>query len=294
MATIMPYVPQNPGDLITAENWNEMQVKIQQDILDKMKKAEDDVKAGTVAKAQDAATVDGKTVTDLTADFDVRYAFKVHDHEGVAAYRRYFKEFMSSPSRLLDAFLRHGLHRFTIVDTYAMDDVVRKQPASDKEDYKGCKFLFFRKHQDADAYGLYVSSGRDNELVGISFDELIREYDVEVKDDDSIEDAIGDFWDEFTKEPNDKIHYCQTPWVKECCDKSRTVGDLKRSGDWPDLYIAMRPVKCEIDPTGETMLWPCLAEVDQVSYDTLYVRVTENFVKSQVNSIAVLMFLLRS
>jgi hypothetical protein len=289
MATIMPYIPQNPGDLITAENWNQMQVDIKQDIQASVKAAEDDIKAGIVAKAQDATTVDGKSVTDLTADYDKRYAYKVHDHEGVAAYRRYFKEFTY---QLPDALLRHGLHRFPIVDTYRLDDVVKKQPAADTTDYAGCKFLFFRKHQDADPYGLNVSSGRDNELLGIQLDELVKEYNVDVKDDDSIEDAIGDTWDEVFKAPNDKIKYCQTPWVKECCDKSRTVGELKKSGDWPDLYIAMRPLKCGI-AGGVTTDPPCLAEVDQVNYDTIFVRLTIDFIKMQKET-AVLMFLLRS
>jgi hypothetical protein len=289
MATIMPYIPQNPGDLITAENWNQMQVDIRQDIQASIKAAEDDIKAGTVAKAQDATTLEGETLTQITSDNDKRYAYKVHDHEGVAAYRRYFKEFTY---QLPDAFLRHGLHRFPIVDTYRLDDVVKKQPtATDAADYTGCKFLFFRKHQDADPYGLYVSSGRDNELLGVQLDELVKEYNVDVKDDDSIEDAIGDTWDEVFKAPSDKIQYCQTPWVKECCDKSRTVGDLKKSGDWPDLYIAMRPLKCGM--TSELTDPPCLAEVDQVNYDTIFVRLTADFIKSQ-NETAVLMFLLRS
>jgi hypothetical protein len=70
------------------------------------------------------------------------------------------------------------------------------------------------------------------------------------------------------------------------------VGELKKSGDWPDLYIAMRPLKCGI-AGGVTTDPPCLAEVDQVNYDTIFVRLTIDFIKMQKET-AVLMFLLRS
>ena len=81
-------------------------------------------------------------------------------------------------------------------------------------------------------------------------------------------------------DPNDEIDHCQTGWIDSCCEANRTVGELRKSGDWDDLYIALNPRKCalgaNLQGTAEgnvfTVQVPtCRVEVAHVNYDVLYV-----------------------
>ena len=56
-----PYVAAHPGDLITAQAWNELQVDVQQDIAAKVDAAKQDLRKNGVDKATDAAEFSGKT-----------------------------------------------------------------------------------------------------------------------------------------------------------------------------------------------------------------------------------------
>ena len=83
MATLLtPYIDRNPGDLITAEDWDEVQVKIKEDIANQLKAAKDDVLHGAtpVDHAINADKFDNKTPKNWTDELDQRYAAKTHDH----------------------------------------------------------------------------------------------------------------------------------------------------------------------------------------------------------------------
>jgi hypothetical protein len=143
--------------------------------------------------------------------------------------------------------------------------------------YAACKILFFASHADADELGLRVRVYRDRALRGIVFEHLAAEIGLEYTDDSSIADVIDDFWTQFMLDPNDEIEHCQTDWIDDCCEKNRTVGELKRAGDWDDLYIALNPQKCglgaELDIGDNGALRPptCRVEVSHVNYDTLHI-----------------------
>jgi hypothetical protein len=87
-----PYIQVNPGDLITAEDLNEIQQHIRADLA-----ANGAADAKNVAELKDLiANVDapkfgGKTPDDWTDDLDKRY-IRRDDPQAAGQYRRYFKQ----------------------------------------------------------------------------------------------------------------------------------------------------------------------------------------------------------
>jgi hypothetical protein len=270
MADPQPYIEAHPGELITAQAWNEVQVDIKKDIADEIEEAKEDIRHTGVDKAKDADEFAGKTPTEWTDELDQRYAPKTHDHEGQTVRRRYIKQFTPDVN---EALLVHELGQFPLVDMYKLLPVTT---AGDQK-YAACKILFFASHADADELGLRVRVYRDRALRGIVFEHLAAEIGLEYTDDSSIADVIDDFWTQFMLDPNDEIEHCQTDWIDDCCEKNRTVGELKRAGDWDDLYIALNPQKCglgaELDIGDNGALRPptCRVEVSHVNYDTLHI-----------------------
>ena len=58
-----PYIERNPGDLISAEDWNCLQSKVKEDIENQVKEGIDSVK--NVDKAADADKLEGKTAAEF-------------------------------------------------------------------------------------------------------------------------------------------------------------------------------------------------------------------------------------
>jgi hypothetical protein len=260
---LSPFIAREPGDLITADDWNGMQRKIKDEIRAQTQAAKEELKHEGVDRADNADHFATMSEQDLTDKLDERYASKVHDHEGPSAYRRYIKEFTSDPG-LDSVLLEHGLGRFPLVDVYELLPVA----PSDKSLGK-CKLLFFYGHADEDRLGLRERVGRDRVTIGIPFEEVLRELGVEYSEDHQIEDVLNEMWDAFLRDPNDEISHCTTPWVDECCGERRTIKELKEAGDWDDLRLALRPRKCGMgtDAPG------CTVEVRHLTYSTLLLQV---------------------
>jgi hypothetical protein len=304
------YIHQNPGDLITAEAWNGMQQKIKQDIAAQISAAKKDIKETGVDRAGNADKFDNKTPKNWTDDLDQRYAQKIHDHEGQAVYRRYIKQFSND---LTKAMLRHNMGRYPLVDIYQLLPVVSRLQGSRATDgaapdLSDCKLLFYYGEEDADVYGLQIRVYRDRpEYLGISFERMLADLAVEYEDDDTIQDVLNDLWTALWKDPNDEIKYCTSPWVDDCCERHRTVADLKRADQWKDLYIAIKPRKLAMGaqalnrqaPAGGNPNTDVLSnrsvEVTQISYDALLIEVEPaNADSVPPSELLDLMFLLRS
>jgi hypothetical protein len=279
MEDFQPYIAAQPGELITAQAWNEVQVDVKKDIADEISAAKEDIVHTGVDKSKDSDEFDGKTADEWTAELDQRYAPKLHDHEGQSVWRRYIKEFTP---KVNEALLTHELGRFPIVDVYELLAVTTAK-VGDKTD---CKILLFNGHADTDELDLRVTVYRDRALRGIPFEHFAAEVALQYTDDSSIADVIDDFWTQFMLDPNDEIEHCQTGWLDDCCEKNRTVGELKKAGDWDDLYIALNPHKSGLgaDP-------PSRLDVSHVNYDTLYLKA--DFASIESTEPLDLMFLLR-
>jgi hypothetical protein len=273
MPDYQPYVEAHPGELITAQAWNEVQVDVKKDIGDEIEAAKADLRRTGVDKAKNADEFAGKSEDEWTKENDERYALKGHNHEGLTVYRRYIKQFTPDVN---EALIVHELKRYPLVDVYEL-----RPPVTKGDKFLACKILFFNGHADTDDFGLRVTVYRDRALRGIPFEHLAQEIGLQYTDDSYIADVVDDFWTQFLLDPNDEIEHCQTPWIDDCCERNRTVGELKRGGDWDDLFIALDPHKCGVgaelqtSPDGDhtrNLLEPtCRIEVSHVNYDTLHV-----------------------
>src|SRR6185369_14757118 len=74
------YLEAKPGDLITAENWNELQKRVHQDVVDTTQKAVE--KVTDVNHAKDSDKLDGKTAKELADEIVTRAVQEVHLQSG--------------------------------------------------------------------------------------------------------------------------------------------------------------------------------------------------------------------
>lgn len=292
------YIPRSPGDLITAQDWTDLQVRIKQDMSARIAAVEQKIKAAGVDHAGDADEFSGKSADQWTSDLDGRYAAKVHDHEGTAAYRRYIKRFTAEPG-FEKILLPHGLGRYPLVDAYELVPVVDSLDPK-AAGFAGCKLFFYFGGEEADAYGLWAIAYRDRVPLGLRFGPLLAELKVAYTDDTTIEDLLNDFWEALARNPNDRLPHCHSPWTDECCERHRTVAQLRSSGQWDDLYLAIKPRKIAFDTTqGAAGDGPATdsgtVQVTHADYDTLLVEVVRFPADEQGTKRPLdLMFLLRS
>ncbi len=138
------WVPVNPGDLLTADAWNEMQKLAKAEIQETGTALEEKIEEveGKLDEV-DAAKFGGKSPDEWSEQF----APKVHDHEGQAVYRRYIKQFTTELNKV---FLEHKLGRFPLVDVYEL------LPLTSKVGFADCKLLFYYGKEDADDFDLWI------------------------------------------------------------------------------------------------------------------------------------------
>jgi hypothetical protein len=260
-----PYIGYKPGDLIAAESMNEMQVKIKEDIQGQIKVAKEEVKKTGVDRADNAGKFDNKTPKVWTDELDQRYATKVHDHEGLAAYRRYFKRLRPGQTVVLE----HKLGRFPLVDVSELLPIAPGVTPPINE-----KFYLYYHHEERDRDLLFTE---DRGMVrwpwGTPLEQLLSEYQVEWEDDDSLGDVVNDFLDAFFKPPAvDHIEHKTSKWIDD--HREMTIGKLKERNEWPDIRWVVRPEKLVVGHVhifGVPETGFHLLNVHHLSYDTLAV-----------------------
>jgi hypothetical protein len=239
------------------------------DISGQIAAAKQDLIENGVHRADDADKFAQHSDTEWLQELDKRYALAAHTHEGPAAYRRYIKHFSTDPG--LDAvLLLHGLGVFPLVDVYELVPVTNG--ANNTGD---CKLFFYYGHADEETYGLSVRVGRERARLGLPFGGVLAELGVRYSDDSSIGDVVNDMQDALRKDPNDEIKTCTSPWLDECCGEARSVAELKRTQQWDDLYLAIKPRKCArlcgsgVPPDST----PFEVGITHVDYHTLWLNV---------------------
>jgi hypothetical protein len=77
-------------------------------------------------------------------------------------------------------------------------------------------------------------------------DQLADQKLLKYTDDTTLDDLDTDFWRALFSPPNDEFDpdaYCHSPWFEKCCGEKRSVGDLKKHGDFDDIYLKIMPRK---------------------------------------------------
>jgi len=247
-----PYIPRNPGDMITAGDWNNMQVDVKEDIASQIQTAVGNIQS--VPHADNADKLGGQTPDQLTKSI-LKQAEEILPKR--TGYLRSFNRLRVGYEKII----KHGLKAMPLCDVYALDYF----PAicADEENQLSAQWVNLFLYNTSERTIKYtppapatkvtaVIEASDQIPFRVPFAEMLAYYNVEITDTKSLDDLVNDFWTAFWGDPNDKFDSDQvghSPWFKKCCDDSRSVKELKDRGDWDDLWLKMVPRKTLNLPT---------------------------------------------
>lgn len=241
------YLEQHPGDLLTAENWNQLQTLIKQDIA---KQVSDGIKKVTsVDHANNSDKLENQSAKDLHDQILKDAALQAAARTG---YQRLYKNLKSGVTNVI----KHGLKGCPLVDVYQLDNfkVVCSEDGVQSEDEGVLFYLYhtteskirFKDSTDPKAKPDVVTIEDSQPPFRIAFVDLLALYNVKYTETSSLDDLANEFEKAFFADPNDKFDdtvICHSPWFDKCCGDQRTVADLKSRGDWDDLWLKVKPRK---------------------------------------------------
>jgi len=247
MATnpLQPYIAQNPGDLITAANWNQVQVDIKGDIAGQIQQAIARVK--NVDHAVDADTLGGQSADELTASILQKAEQILPARTG---YVRAFNRLVKGQERIV----KHNLKAFPLVDIYQLDyfQAICAHGENDNEPVWVNFYLYHTGERTVSAKvgGTTIKAiieDQDRQPFRVRFSDMLTLFNVKYTDTTTLDDLETDFWTAVWGAPNDQFdvdQFCHSPWFEKCCcGEQRSVKQLKDRGDWDDIWFKMLPRK---------------------------------------------------
>lgn len=273
-----PYITRNPGDLITAEDWNEMQRKIKEDIANRVKDAIE--KLDKVPNADNAAKLENKTADELSAEILEKARQELPTRTG---YRMLFKRLKTGEEKVIE----HGLKAAPLVDVYQLDYF---PVVCSEDEEKLCMWVnFYLYHSSEKKLRPPTSGGNPIEIESIDshpykikFSDLLSLYQVKYTETSTLADVENEFWKALFAAPNDEFdddQYCHSPWFDKCCCDLKTVEDLKKRGDWDDIWFQMRPRKTinySFATATESTPAPTQIQIAHFDFDSLGIKLLEN------------------
>jgi hypothetical protein len=263
-----PYIPRNPGDLWTADDFNDVQRQIRKDIAQQIKQAMEDIT--NVPNADNAQHLEDKTGDEWASDILEKARQDLPSRTG---YRRYFLPLRNGRMETIE----HGLGGYPLVDVYMLRrfGVVCSE---DDEKYVSQVYFFLyhssektlRLTQGTDTTRVTIEDA-DEGVYGTPFHELLALYKVPYNDRSTLDDLENEFWKAFFVKPNiafndDEI--CHSPWFDRCCGDRRTVADLKQRGDWTDIHLKVIPYK-DVNSYSGAAPGPLNVTVGQLDFNTI-------------------------
>lgn len=245
---VSPYRESKPGDLWTAELWNEVQKEIRGDIGKRIEAA---IKAiERVPQADNADHLENQTADELTASILDKVRQEL---PALTGYRKLFKRLEPNKENLIP----HGLGTFPLVQLFQL----RKfRAVCSEDDQRTAEDVYFYIYHTSERRMRFTPEGGgttetiDIEMTDqtfeapfrIKFADLLSQYRVEYTDTSTLEDLETEFWDAFFADPNDRFDdtdICHSPWFDRCCGERRSVRDLKARGDWDEIWVKILPEK---------------------------------------------------
>jgi hypothetical protein len=272
------YLERHPGDLITAEDWNLLQMKIKTDIKDQTQEAIEAIEK--VKKADEADKLGGKTIEELTKEILEQALKAIPERTG---YLQLFKKLEVDK----ESEVKHNLKAHPLVDIYQLDyfEVVCSEDGHIYKEWVNFflyhdseKRIRFKESEGASSESVEIESSSSIKPYRIPFKDVLSRYKVEYTDSWSLGNLETEFWKAFFKSPNDAFdddQYCHSPWFDRCCREDTTVANLKSRGNWDDLWFQMRPRKTVNYPTDPnargsvTTPAPTQIQVAHFDFDTL-------------------------
>jgi len=261
--TLTPYIPQKPGDQITAENWNGMQVDIKQDIAQQISTAIGKIKS--VDHADDSDKLAGQDTNQLTQDIIRKVLEQLPKFNG-----GYLRTFNRLPI-YQDKVINHALHSYPLVDVYQLDYfkvVCAKGPEKTDEMLEWTNIYLYhsserriRKPQSTKTQHNYVDiePADGSRPFRILFSDMLTLLGVQYTDSTDLDELETQFFQKFYAAPNDEFdadQACHSPWFEKCCGEKRSVQDLKQRGDWNQIWFKILPCKT-INYNGTPPAGPC-------------------------------------
>ena len=249
--TLTPYIPQKPGDQITAENWNGMQVDIKQDIAKQISTAIGQIKS--VNHADDSDKLGGQDTNQLTQDIIRKVLEQLPKFNG-----GYLRTFNRLPI-YQDKIINHGLHSYPLVDIYQLDYfkvVCAKGPDKTDETLEWTNIYLYhsserrirKPQQPPKTQPNYVDiePADGSHPFRILFSDMLTLLNVQYSDTTDLDELETQFFQKFYAAPNDEFdadQACHSPWFEKCCGEKRSVQELKQRGDWNQIWFKILPRK---------------------------------------------------
>lgn len=276
------YLEQKPGDLITAENWNELQRRIKAEIQDQVAKAKEAVKKEGVDKAGNADKLENKNTAQLKEEFLKAAEQLVAKRTG---YRSYFRWINNKE----DIVIEHQLLDYPVVDVYELEKIhviCSEDKVLSEEDV-----LFYLHHSSEMSLSkkLVVPTSTEKVTIDMNFStpfaKLLEHYGITPTADETLDALESRFWDEFFSkngedfDPRADDATCHSPWFDRCCGDHRTYDQLKKAGDWDKLMFHVKPRKTINYTVGTTTEapaprapLPALVQVSQYTFNKIGIR----------------------
>jgi hypothetical protein len=274
-----PYLERNPGDLISAADWNEMQCLIRDDIGLQAKEAVEGIEE--VPRAADADKLEGSSKAEIIDEVIKKAVQEIRAKSG---YMQLFKVLRLGKEDIV----KHDLHLCPLVDLYQLDYFPVVCCEDKQTSAMWTTFYLYHSSEkklrwaknEGDRPTVFEIQPPDAQPFRIAFKDLLDRYKVSYTDDSSLGDLETEFWEAFFKAPNDEFdddQHCHSPWFDRCCREQKSVRDLKRQGDWDELWFQMRARKTvnfplpppSKDEPLETTPAPTQIQVTQYDFDTI-------------------------
>jgi hypothetical protein len=261
MSETTPYRQTSPGDLITADLFNDVQVMTREEIAAKVAEGVAGVKE--VDRARDAGKLGGKTGQEWADDI-VERAMKALPR--LTNYRVVYKRLMPGET----AIIEHGLRAYPVVDLYQLGDFEVVSSADDMLTVETVSWYLYhrtemkiRRPKDSPAGPPLVTIEESRGPVfKHTFQSMLDLYEVRYTEQSTLGDVVNEFWKKIFSDPNDPFDettYANSPWMDRCCGDRRTVESLRRGGEWNDLYLKVEPRKT-VNAAGGTLPLPVRVE----------------------------------
>jgi hypothetical protein len=248
-----PYISRNPGDLLSAEDWNQVQVDIKNDIAGQIQKAIGQIE--DVPHADDTDKLDGKSLEDITKDIIQKVLEMVAQQAG--GYQRLFRRIEHCRPEI---FINHGLKACPLVDVYQLDYFLAVCAKGEMPEDASPAWVNFYLYHSATERRIRIPTSEpgkkpitidiepsDFRVPKLKLSDLLTLYKVSYTDTTDLEELEAAFWAAFLpNEPSesfDSDQYCHSPWFEKCCGERRSVKELKDRQDWDKIYLKWMPRK---------------------------------------------------
>src|SRR5258708_37372354 len=184
-----PYIPRNPGDMITAGDWNNMQVDVKADIASQVQTAVGNIQS--VPHADNADKLGGQTPDQLTKSI-LKQAEEILPKR--TGYLRSFNRLRVGYEKII----KHGLKAMPLCDVYALDYF----PAicSNEENELTAQWVnLFLYHTSERTIRTTIGGAKVSAVIEpsdqtpfrVPFADLLTYYQVEITDTKSLDDLVN-------------------------------------------------------------------------------------------------------